>query len=311
MIRFYFKLKWQILQRHITDADAPLPIGVLLMGGLFYALSNLLFKSTPLAHQIYVVLGFGLMLTNNHPLKLGFIKATCNKTDFLKIRLFENLLYGLPFMIFILFYSFNILYVLYLFWAAILSTYSTHVPQSNTVFPTPFKKPYEFIIGVRKGYLFVVAVYIVFVMGLLNDNYNLMLASIFGIFLICMFFYQTPEHEYYIWNYALTVKSFLTHKIKIAITQSSMLILPLCLITFIFYPLKTHFTMLVVILGYLYIIMAILSKYAIFPNTFSIQQIFMFFFVFYIPPIIVLSIPFLWPRAIKNLHNLYYHYDYS
>jgi hypothetical protein len=117
------------------------------------------------------------------------------------IRMIENLLVSLPFIIFFLYRQSYLTPVILTVFALLLAPLSAKIP-SIVVIPTPFgKHPYEFASGFRKTLLFFLAGCGLTVIAIAVDNFNLgVLTIILNMFVICSFYLQ-KEDVYYVWQY--------------------------------------------------------------------------------------------------------------
>jgi hypothetical protein len=168
--------------------------------------------------------------------------------------------------------------------------------------PTPFyKKPFEFTVGFRNTFfLFIIAYYLV-AMAIKADNPNLGVFALIFIFLVILSYYFNLEDEFYVWSYNTTPAKFLIDKIKTTLLYSSFLYLPVFLLLSILYFEYIGLMILVIIAGYLALVALILAKYSAYPDTMGLKQALLLFLCLFIPPMIVVAIPYFAYLSVNRL----------
>ena len=96
----YFQLQFKMLNRRMIDFGLPLLLGYTLIPLLFILLSNHLFEITEYASYIYGLITISWVLKLSEPRRNNFLKHTFNKDKHKKLRIFENIIYSLPFTFF-------------------------------------------------------------------------------------------------------------------------------------------------------------------------------------------------------------------
>jgi len=175
----------------------------------------------------------------------------------------------------------------------------------NFVVPTPFyKRPYEFIVGFRKTYFAFILAIVLLVISIDVENFNLGIASLLIPFIVCMSFYSKSEPQFYVWIHSKTVQEFLAGKILTASLYALALSLPFAISLFTFYPHNFWIIAIFIIIGWLFIIMSLLGKYANYPSEMNVMQGFAVMFSVFFPPLTLLIIPFFYSKAKHNLASI-------
>jgi hypothetical protein len=213
----------------------------------------------------------------------------------------ENLLASFPFAIFLIYKQFYLMSIVLTMFALTFATVSAKIP-SVIVIPTPFgKHPYEFASGFRKTFLLFPVSYGIMLIAIIVDNFNLgMFTLIFNMFIICGFYLQ-EENEYYVWQYAMTPVQFLFYKTKIAFIYSLLANSPVILALSIFGPKNIPAVLICFLIGIMYLVLSIMTKYAIFPEKSNGSESIVIAVCLLFPPLLIVMIPYMSNRAIKQL----------
>jgi hypothetical protein len=179
------------------------------------------------------------------------------------------------------------------------------VNNFSLVIPTPFyKKPFEFTIGFRKSFIVFIGCYVLTIISIKVNNFNLGVFSMLVTFLTCMSFYSKPEPLSYVWNYSKHPIAFLITKIKTALTFSFLITIPIALLLLFFNIDMAFYIILFQFVGMLYIVNNILSKYAYYPSEININQAFIVGASIMFPPLMLLTIPLFYSRAKQQLNTI-------
>jgi len=233
-----------------------------------------------------------------------FIKMCFSNKKFYLIRLCENLLIGLPFII---------LLVANGLWLAasaipIVNSVLVLVNNKNTlnyVVPTPFYNyPFEFLVGVRKSFILVLLMYLICGIAIAVGNFNLGLFSLIITHLTCVFFYFDLEHYFFIWVHSMKSTDFIIKKIKIILLYSTMITLPILVGLSFFFTDRLLVILLVQIMGYISISASLLSKYAFYPNRISFPVLIMFMVSLILIPLVVVFIPYFYLKSQQELKKI-------
>jgi hypothetical protein len=118
-----------------------------------------------------------------------------------------------------------------------------------------------------------------------------------------MFYLNQSEPKLYVWIHAMTPKKFIVHKLKTAVLQILILSFPILITLVIVYPSHYLIGFVVLALGLLYLITAVLFKYAYYPKL-SIVQEMGYLICLLTPPILPIVVPLLYIRTKQNLNTI-------
>ncbi len=297
----HFNIQFKILNRRFSDFGLPPIIAYLLLSILFVTVSNALFTKTEYAVYLYYFLVFSTLSKLSDRERNDFLKLCYKGNVYFKLRLLENLVIALPFIGFLI-YRLAFIPILIIVAIVLIMTIINFNTNVNYTIPTPFyKTPFEFITGFRKTFFLFPIAYALAFISIAVDNFNLGIASIIFVLLICISYYSKPEKDFYVWSFNLSAVAFLNTKIKTAIYHSSLLVLlPIIILCCNFYH---HFFVILffVILGYIFIITMLLAKYSIYPKSMHIPEGIMIVFCVFFPPLLIVILPYFYKRAIKQL----------
>lgn len=303
MISEHFRLQTNILARRVIAFGLNPIVGLILSIILFVILTAFLFYKTKNAPYFYSIIAVAYLYSINSKSRIEFLKSVLSKLDFIVIRSLENLIISTPFMIGLIVHK-NYLFAFVLLLLSMLLVFFKSVINTSYTIPTPFgKKPFEFTTGFRKIYLLFIAVYFLLLMSIKYDNFNLGLFALIISFLIALSFYSYTEPEYYLSLYSLNSKQFLIHKFSIAILQSTLLTLPIMTLLCFYFSNMIFIILIFQCIGYLYLILIIIAKYCCYPADIDLPVIIILTVSICIPPLMLLSIPYLYNRSIKKLQE--------
>lgn len=300
----YFILQFKMLNRQLTEWGIEPLIGYIVGLFAFIGISIKLFEKTQYAEYIYIVLAFSLIIKLNEENRTNFLKLCYSKIQYIKLRLIENVIVS---MLFILFLSYQEKYlssILLLILACILSLVDLKSKLSFTL-PTPFYKyPFEFTVGFRSNYLIYFFTYFLTFMSISVGNFNLGIFSLILTLLSSLIYYTNLEDEFYVWIFSLTPKEFIRYKLKNIIQYSTILCLPILISLSLFFYTKIDIILGVQFLGYLFIFTAMLAKYSVFPEKLNIRFAIVLALTLWLPPLLLLIIPYLYLEATKKLKQI-------
>ncbi len=303
-MKFYFSLLFKRLNRQLKDLGIEPLIASIIFPCLFYWVSLSFFDKFIYANYLYSFITILIVFVISFPEHDDFIKQQFSPNTYRSIKIINHLLLVLPFVCFLLFKLcyFEVLIVVVL---TVLLSYVKKPNKINFVIPTPFYRwPYEFTVGFRKTYLVFLFSYGISILSIYVDNFNLGVFAILSIFFLCSFYYSKLEPQFYIWVHAESPQGFLKNKIRIAGTYSFFLSLPILVILFIFYADQIHIAFIFELLGFLYMVMYIIMKYAFNSSGVSMLQGVIGVLCLLFPPALLLIIPYYYSRAINNLNKL-------
>ena len=259
---------------------------------------------TSFAAYIYGVMGLSLTTLLSEPGKTTFLRQHFSPRDLFKIRALENLFVILPFAIIILIHQEWLVSFAVIVLSVILSL-SSIGPSFNFAIPTPFSHyPFEFLTGFRKNLVGLLLAVFLLVMAIVYSNPNLGLFSVALVLLICLSFYMSSEQAYLVWIHHLSPVGFLWHKIRIAILHVLILVLPFAIICLSKFPDHGLYMLVIIVLGLLYLVTALLGKYAFYPLTMNLPQGIIMGLAFWFPPILLFLIPYFYRRCLLQLQPI-------
>jgi len=308
--------------RRLSDVFPPI-IGYLfavLIFFVFVGLSISLFYRTIFAPYLYILVSLYLTSNLSESKRNDFLEICFGTERYRKLRIVENLIVALPFVIFLMckqqFYPSIFLLVL----TVLLALSKFKITYSITI-PTPFyKKPFEFTVGFRNTFFMFFIAYGLTISAIVVDNFNLGMFALMLIFLTVSSYYLKPENEYFVWSYSLTPARFLVEKMKNAFLFTFYLCSPILILLSIFnfenldallqvtYLGSYAFIfeniaalLLITLIGFIFLITVILAKYSAYPYEINLAQAMMIVFCFIFPPLYILVIPFF---ATQSIHKL-------
>ena len=303
-MRDYFQLQNRMINRHLTDFGIHPFLGYALGALIFAALTAYLWYVTSYAPYMYALLGLSMTTLLSEPGRVNFLTQWFSKMDFLKIRVIENLVVVSPFVIGLLVTG-QWLFGLGITLISVLLSLTSVNSSLNIVLPTPFSRyPFEFAVGFRKNLLVLLIAVFLLAMAILYANPNLGLFAVALVMLVSLGFYMASEPSYMVWVHHMKPAGFLWHKIKLALLNVSILVLPFAVVYTIFFSDHALYLLFVYPLGLLYLVTTLLGKYAFFPTTMNLPQGLLMGFSFMFPPMLLFLLSFFYRRCIKQLNPI-------
>jgi hypothetical protein len=299
----YFQLQFKLLNRRFKELGFEPWFAYILILLTLMTTVHQSFERYSFAPYVFVALCMLLQVNLGNQKRIDFLKTVFSTRKFRRIRLLENALMALPFMIeFIVYQKWIALAILGLT-TILLALINVKISHQKTL-PTPFsKRPFEFSVGFRFAFLLLIACYILMGIGLYVDNFNLGMFSILALFVVCMGFYTQPEDEFYVWIHHHSTSTFLFSKVKTALLNVSLLSAPLVLILLGFYPMNGGYIALFVLITFVFMIAVVLAKYAAYPNEIQLIQVFFLGISIPAPFLLLLFIPLFYNQATNRLKS--------
>jgi hypothetical protein len=300
-LKNYFGLQLTLLNRRFSDAGIAPALAYLLLIAVFISCSLFLFYKTEYAPYLYVLMAVALTSPLAEKRRNEFLKICYGDMRLKQIRVMENLVIALPFIIFLLYKQYYLFALALLLLTSLLALVSSRTSFS-IIIPTPFhKKPFEFIVGFRNTYYILVAAYGLTAIGIAVGNFNLGIVAMLFVVGVTMTYYTKPEHPYYVWIHNQNAKQFLIAKIKTALQYTAWLILPLMIALMIKFPENAWIVLGFGALSLLYLICMIVSKYAAYPDELNVPQALLLGMCIWLPPLLLILIPYFSHKAIRDL----------
>ena len=305
MLKHYIHLQYTMANRQLRSYGLHPAIAYPLLFLVFTGFSLLLF---------YPQIAFLKYLYLFIPLYFSFNWTETGRNDFLRIcfkdktyrwiRIVENWMVALPFIAFLLYKRFFLLALL----LAVLMVFSAAIhtrSRFSFVIPTPFaKNPFEFTVGFRNAFYLFALAYGLTIIAITVDNFNLGVFALIVTLLIPCSFYLKPENPFYVWQFNVSPTRFLFYKMKTALIDSLVLSLPILLVLGSFYIEHAGILLLCFLLGYAYLTLFILIKYASFPDEAGILEGIVILLCFVFPPLLLFMIPYYFNQSVKQLKTL-------
>jgi hypothetical protein len=135
------------------------------------------------------------------------------------------------------------------------------------------------------------------------NNLNLGLFSLFVLCIICATYYGKVENEYYVWIFAESPNKYLTHKILTAIKNTFLMAFPMMALLTAFSPENWWIVLLITAIGMILVIAFFLAAYSTYPpGEIGILEL-IFILAVFIPPFVLVVIPYFYVRSINRLKN--------
>ena len=300
----YFTLQATLINRRIRDAGVvPLFAYIILILG-FYGLSTYLFNITEFAVYIYPFLYINLIGRLSETRRCEFLMICFGDNQFKQIRIAENLICTIPFISFLL-YKQLIIPILFVVVISIILALVNFRTRFNYTLFTPFsKRPFEFTTGFRRAFPLYLLAYVLVIVAAIYDNFNLGIFALMLVFGSSLSFYLTTENEYFVWNYCLSPRAFLVQKIKTALLFSSAIAIPILALVSFYLGENIGVLFAFLMIGWLWIICAIVTKYSAYPNEINIPNGLLFALCLALPPMLVILTPILFIKSEKRLKYL-------
>jgi hypothetical protein len=300
----YFTLQLRMLNRQLTELGIEPIIGYLVGVFAFVVLSIQLFEKTQYAEYVYLFLALSSVIKLSEISRNDFLKLCFSKIEYMKLRIIENLIIATPFMTFLIFQNKYLASILLLLSIVFLTTFDFK-NKSNFTIPTPFyKHPFEFTVGFRTNFFIYLFAYFLTFMSITENNFNLGIFSLILALIACLNYYVNSEKEFYVWIFSLTPKEFISYKLKNIVQYSTFLCLPIIVSLSIFFSSKIDIILGFQCLGYLFIFTSMLAKYSVFPEKLNIRFGIVFALTVWLPPLLLLIIPYLYIQSTKKLNEI-------
>jgi hypothetical protein len=279
-------------------------VGIVLGVPIFLFMSVILFKKVAYPQYIYPVLALVFIIPLGNISRNEFLKNTFFRITYFYIRLLENVIGVFPFCLYLAIQKQYRIAILTFAAASLLSLFNK-INRPNIVVPSPFsRRPYEFTTGFRRTYILFLLIFTLTIISIFYKNFNLGIFSLLVLYLLCSTFYSVNDPIFYVWVHAQTPKHFLLHKIKTGLFYSLCLSLFVAIPLYFVWPGKGLWISIVMLIGFLYLILIILSVFVNYPAPSTVSQKIQVAVSMVCPPLLILIIPNLYFQAIRRL-NVY------
>ncbi|MFK7050832.1 hypothetical protein V3Q77_13145 [Flavobacterium davisii] len=302
----YFKIQFKLFNRQLKDSGISLQLAYPLLIIGFWLGGHYLFKTSPYAHLICFFYSLSICIYLSDKERNSFLKTTFNKLEYRKIRILENIIFNLPIFI-LLILNHCYLEILILLLSCFLFVFISFKKCYNTTIPTPFSKnPFEFSIGFRKKIWTYPLFLFLAIMAMKVRNLNLGIVATIGPIVISYSYYLMMEPDYFIWIHQFSSKEFLKYKIYQAIKNSLLLSIILLLSISLYFYQSLDKILFAYGLAILFFCLIIIIKYASYPNKIGFPQIILITFCIYLPPLLLVFIPYFYKKAYQKINKFLY-----
>jgi len=299
----YFQLQYKILNRQMNELGVhpilayPLGVILFLLGSLF------LFEKTELAVYIYPFIAISFLSPLGESNRNDFLKSCFSKNKYNRIRLLENTIIVLPFVLF-LFFKGNFWIAITLLSGALILSILSFSQRLMSVIPTPFgKQPFEFLVGFRLGFLVIGFAYFLTFMGVYVGNFNLGVFGLLVVIMVASSFYAKSEIPYFVWIFSSQPKQFLFQKIKTALWYVTILTIPILVSLSAFFPKYIYLLIIFQLFGYLFLVTMLLGKYSVFPKEMNLPEAVIIAMCTVFPPLLIFPIIYFYKKSKNRLQE--------
>ncbi|MEZ4854553.1 ABC transporter permease [Flavobacterium sp.] len=300
----YFNLQFVMTNRKIKETGLDPFLGYLLGLLVFVLLSEYMFSKTAFAKYLLLLACFSLQFKLSEKNRTDFLLATFGNKTKIKIRILENVIVCLPFVLFLLYKSLFFEAGILLLCSVFFASFSFHTNFDLTI-PTPFsKKPFEFSTGFRKTFFIFLIAYVLTVVAIKVNNLNLGIFAFLLIFLTSISYYIKPENEYYVWIYSESPNVFLRNKVLKASKNVTLIAIPVLISLLVYYPNEFGLILIFFLIGLLFLWTVIFAKYAAYPREMNLTEGILIALAISFPPLLLIILPFFYKKSITKLKYL-------
>ena len=290
--------------RHMTGhgVNPAVLCGILVIG--FFLLSMYLILKTTYSDYFYALIPVVLAARLNDVNRNAFLRSCFPGKGYNWVRLLENTLLALPFVICLISNG--------KYWVAVLLLLSTcllpflkFTAKYTYTLPTPFySHPFEFLVGFRKTLPLILIAYLLTVIAVAVGNFNLGIFSLIVVILLCLSYYIEPESYFYVWCFSLNATQFILEKVKFLLIHTTILCSPVLIVTLVAFRQQFIQILVIQMLGFISIFAVLLSKYANFPKRLPLPEIIILMISLIFSPLLIFIIPYFYLKSQKRLKEI-------
>tara|TARA_B110000046_G_scaffold38559_1_gene42396 strand:+ start:12500 stop:13429 length:930 start_codon:yes stop_codon:yes gene_type:complete len=301
VIQQYFSIHRIRFERASLEFGLDSLVSYLFLLILFVGLSFVWMSKGKLTQWTYICPPTFVLFFISHPDRLQFYKQIYSEYTYSTIRWIENFMIVIPFLLFMLVNSLFLPFIALLSITIILSLKDRKL-LTSIVLPTPFYRfPFEFTSGFRYSWILIIGLYALTIISCWVSNEALAIFSVLTLALTSILYYQNPETEYFIWIHNMDSKTFIIHKIKIAICYTLLIIIPMFILVVVMWPSYLLLTVSGVLSALMFLATLIAAKYTMYPQLFNLPLVLALLLGLVAPPLLLILFPILYNKAIKNL----------
>jgi hypothetical protein len=280
MVQYYVLLRAKQFIRFYSFSDIHPLRGVPITLGLFTFVSALLYDKAPYPAWIYMVLSVAALTELQNEKTNSFLKQMTSRSTFFKIKLAENSLILLPFVLVMAYYHSWLQLIIAIALVIPYSYSSAKLPKPKLkALKTPYAGyAYEGNFGFRSMFFAYVLYAALLIVGCAVHNIYVFMVPFF-ILLFCMqAVYGEIEEPIYIWMYRTSAGGFLKKKLSVLFRNYLITFAPFLLLGLVFYYAEWPLLLLCFMAGLLANIGSMLIKYHFYPGRMIVQISQMVFF---------------------------------
>ena len=301
---FYFKLQFKRLYRTAKDNQSNFYFAALVSLVLMAVIGMLTIQKLSYGAELVSAISFIILFSLHRKKHLDFLSFHFDQKTTIKIKLIESLIITVPFSM-LLFIHFEWILALSTILFGILLAIAPRPNIESKPIPTPFNnRPFEYVIGFRRYWPILAALYAFAIIGFSVLNYNLVVVVFLLVTVSQLTYFKDEEPKEWIWIYQQKPSQFLFKKIKVAFLQSTLIGAPIAITLLVMSPHYWIIVCSIMTFGVLTLTLAILIKYAYYPNVNSIVGSIYITISILVPPVLMLSIPYFFKIAKENQIDL-------
>lgn len=304
----HFQLQRTLLERQLRALRLAPWLVYALAPVLFSAGSWLLLQRSEHLAWLLVFSGLSLVRPFSGAARSDFFRGLYRAGTFRKIRLLENGLVLLPFLLVLLVIAVLLRSVscgagaLVLGGVGLAMVWWTDRPRSGRALPTPFSaRPFEFAVGFRRYRIILLIVLFLLVQAVWVANFSLGGFALAVLLLLGCHLAQEPEPHFYVWIYTMSPKVFLRRKLSLLLTQQLLLSLPVIVALLVVFPENWLAVGGITVIGLGNLALSLLLKYSNFPHQLHIGHAIMLSLGLFLAPTLVILLPLYYQRALSRL----------
>ncbi len=300
----YFQLQCRRQMRILRDLGVNPFFGILIGVGVFIWVSFILFKKVFYPQYFYSFICLVMVTTTGEKSRNEFLQSIFTKSNYRITRVLENVIFAMPFSIFLLYKNQPLIALATLLLSSFFSLFNNG-RRTSLVIPSPFSQtPFEFTIGFRRTFWLLAILFTLTIISIIYKNFNLGIFCLLGLYLLCMTYYSGQEPVFYVWIFSQTPKEYLKRKIKTAARYSFVLSLFIAVPLGIFNPADIWIILLVMLVGQLYMIMIVTGIYSNYPARLNLIQNIQLGICVLFPPFLLYVIPNLYTQSVRRLNAI-------
>lgn len=307
-MRDHFRLQRTLLERQLIAWRLAPWLVYVVAPLLFVGIGLLLLQRSEYLSWAIVFAGFSAIRPLSSLARNDFFRGLYRGGKYQKIRITENALVLLPFVLFLLVESILLRSLscgagaLVLGLVGISGAWWTDRPRFARGLPTPFSaRPFEYAVGFRKyWWVLLIAIYLLG-QGVWVENFELAAFALFVVGMIGAQLVQEPEPGFYVWIYATPARVFLHRKLLLTTQQQLGLLAPFAVVTLAVFPEQWGVSLFIIALTAGFQVFGLLMKYSHFPHRLNVGHGFILALGLVVFPTLLILIPLYYQRALARL----------